>query len=483
MKSSVSSSRLALGVVISSTCLALTACGGGGSAPTPSPASVQTAPTLTSSSSVSVAENTTDAFYTAAASDPQNDPVSIELFSGPDADKLVLSANGELRFNENPNFDLPIDANLDNVYEITLRVTAGGESRTFPIRITVTNDREGVRVTRVASGIVDPVAFTNVINEPRLLIAERGGRVLIFDQTDGSITEDIYIRDNRSLGEIVAIGYGFPDSPYQEGTHLLTHSATEGLVLQAFNADRQLIGKMRLGDPWSEPTTASFINSGTLFLAIGDAGGTFAQDISSPYGKLIELRFFNPNAVASVPSPGTLVLSPETIGDGIQRPGGFSNEFGRLYLADQGSTVQHELTIFQTDWRPLDFGWPFYEGAEEVRSNPPAAVNGPSLVYPVGDGLKEGTGIVAGIVNDDNFNPALGNSYVFADTNGTIWSIPMPTLTDGFLQFPNRIENRTLDFVPDVGQIDSPIGFAMSTGSNEFFLLDADGEIFRIDSE
>lgn len=480
-------SRIALSTFVCSACLAVSACGGGGGSPapssSPSPAPVVTKPSLTSAVTVSVIENTEGTFYTATATDPQNDPITIELFSGADADKLVLEGNGGLRFNQSPNFDLPIDTNGDNTYEITLRVSAGGETRDYPVAITVTNDTEGVRVTRVATGFVDPVGFNNVANEPILLIAERGGRVMTFNHSTGVVAEDTFIRDNRSPSENLAISFGYATNAYQEGTYLITHSETDGLYLQAFNANRQLVGKQRLGDPWSAPTTASIINSGALFVAIGDAAGDAAQDVNSPYGKLIQLDFFNPNASASVPPPGTLVLRPTVIGDGIQRPGGFSNEFGRLYLADQGSTTEHDLTIFQTDWRPLDFGWPFYEGSKEVRANSPAAVNGPSLAYQVGDGRKQGSGIIAGLVNDDNFLPALGNSYVFADANGTIWSIPMPDLNSGFLNFANVIEDRSLDFVPDEGQIDSPVGFAMSTRSSEFFILDADGEIFRVDQQ
>ena len=121
MNFAMACSRFAVGTAAVSATLLLAACGGGGGSPTPGPAPTQpvsTAPSFTSAGSVSVIENTTGNFYTAEATDPQGDAITFSLFSGPDADKLVMDASGALRFNENPNFDLPIDANFDNVYEI-----------------------------------------------------------------------------------------------------------------------------------------------------------------------------------------------------------------------------------------------------------------------------------------------------------------------------------------------------------------------------
>lgn len=477
-------SRIALSTVVCSACLAVGACGGGGSpapSPSPSPPPANTKPVLTSASTVSVVENTTAAFYTATASDPQNDPITIELFSGPDADKLVMDADGNLRFNENPNYDLPIDANLDNTYEVTLRVSAGGESQNFPVRISVTNDREGVVVTRVAEGLVDPVAISPIPNEPTLLIAERDGRVFRFATDTNTLTEDLFIRDNRRQGEILSISFGFVDRPYQEGIYIVTHSATEGLMIQAFDPSKSATGFRTLGPSWASPTTVSMIRTQTLMIAVGSPEEAQAQDASSPYGKLIELALIDPYSGASLPRPETLILSPETIGDGIQRPGGFSPAADFIYLADQGSTTEHELTIFRKDWRPLDFGWPFYEGAQEVRTNAPQAVNGPTLVYNVGEGFKEGDGIIAGLLNDYRFLPELGDNYIFADLNGTIFSVPRARLVDGFRHTTNVFEDKSEDFVPDVGLIDNPIAISGGSGTDSFYILDADGELFRVE--
>src|SRR5690606_35516190 len=94
-----------------------------------------------------------------------------------------------------PNFDLRADADGNNIYQVTLRATAGGQAVTRDLAITVTNDREGISVTRIATGLVDPAGMTLQLEQlrtrsyPVLLIAEKGGRVLELDGQTGALTE------------------------------------------------------------------------------------------------------------------------------------------------------------------------------------------------------------------------------------------------------------------------------------------------------
>ncbi len=473
--------RAALGVSASVAVFAVSGCGGGGSSSGSPPSSgTPTRPSFTSSATPSVAENTAGVFYTVTATDPQSDPITYSLFSGVDADKFVLESNGGLRFNRAPNFDLPVDANLDNVYEVILRATAGGETTDLALRVRVTNDVEGVQVTRVASGLVDPVAFARVPGEETLLVAEKGGRVLRFNSATNAVSEDAFVRDNRRPGEVLAVSYGYQGNIWQEGVYLVTHSPADGLMIQAFNSIRGTTGFEKLGPAWTAPTTVSMIRSGSIFIAVGSPAESDAQNAATPYGKLIELPFIDPYAGASVLPANVVNIRPQIIGDGIRRPGGFSEGFGQGLLADRGGSREHELTIFLANARPLDFGWPFYEGAQETRANPPAAVNGPTLVYPFGNGTKQGDGIVAGLINDYRFLPGGGDAYIFADINGTIFSVPTARLFDGFRHTINVFENRSEDFAPDIGKIDGPIGFGPGTGTSHFFILDRDGEIFKV---
>lgn len=469
--------------------LALASCGGGGgnSAPSPTPASVASPPSFTSDTTVSVAENTEDNFYTATASDPDNNALTFSIASGADAGKFVLEANGNLRFSEAPNFDLPTDADLDNTYEVVLRVQAGGEQATLALDVSVTNDREGIVVRRVAQGIVDPVAIVQRQGQPLLFIAERNGRVLRFNQDDNSIVEDIFIRDNRRPGEILAIGHAFSNQPFQTGTYMVTHSPTDGLLLQAFNQDRGVASFVKLADPWTSPVTVSFTYLPEVMIAIGSPGETDAQDPSTLYGKLIRLPILDPFSGASFPRG--ILMAPEIIGDGIQRPGGFALRDSLFLtgevsiLADQGTTDFHELTVFQTDARPIDFGWPFYEGALATGDNSPAQVNGPNLVYEFGTGRKQGEGVIAGQLFRSSFDPAFGDAFVFFDVNGTVFSIEADKLTDGLLHTADEFEDKTQDFQPDEGEIGTLVGYGAGIASTFFYLLDSDGELFEVSQD
>lgn len=464
----------------------LAACGGGGGSSSggggPSPP-VATAPSFTSSTATSVTENRASTFYTATATDPQNDTIAISIAGGADGDKFVLESGGALRFNAAPNFDLPADADADNVYEVILRALAGGEAATLALRVTVTNDREGIVVRRVVTGIGEAVAMDAYSSPSQMLVADRAGRVLVVDTQTGTVREETFVRDNRISGEILAIARGFPGQTYQDGIYIVTHSPTQGLWLQGFNPALQRMIRVRMGDPWSAPVTASLVAQRELYIAIGDREGNRAQNSSSPYGKLYRIAEYCLYCSASLPLAGTLAGVPVLYGDGIQMPGGFSREADYLHLADRGSTRLHELTRFRRDWQPLDFGWPFYEGNVTLGTNPPAPVNGPTIVYSLGQGRVEGSGIVAGLLNDANFFEELGERYVFGDTRGAIFAFNRNLFFDGRLHGAGEIENRTLDFAPDVGTLNAVAAIVQGSGSDHFFILDADGEIFRVSGE
>ena len=67
--------------------------------------------------------------------------------SGDDAGDFQLSSAGALSFSSQPNFELPADADTDNVYEVTLQATVGDITDTYDVVVTVTNAEEAGTVT------------------------------------------------------------------------------------------------------------------------------------------------------------------------------------------------------------------------------------------------------------------------------------------------------------------------------------------------
>ncbi|RYD95119.1 MAG: hypothetical protein EOP61_20365, partial [Sphingomonadales bacterium] len=131
--------------------LLLAACSSGGSGgggipgPTPTPSGPNTAPTFTSATTATVVENAALA-YTATATDAQSNPITYSITGGADAARFSISAGGTLSFATAPNFDLPADADGDNVYQVQLGASDGALSATLNLAVNVTNSREGIAV-------------------------------------------------------------------------------------------------------------------------------------------------------------------------------------------------------------------------------------------------------------------------------------------------------------------------------------------------
>ena len=88
---------------------------------------------------VDYAENDTVAVATYTADGPAS---ATWTLSGDDAGDFTISNGGELTFRSSPNYESPADADMDNVYQVTVEADAGGEMGTVAVTITVTNEDE-----------------------------------------------------------------------------------------------------------------------------------------------------------------------------------------------------------------------------------------------------------------------------------------------------------------------------------------------------
>ena len=109
------------------------------------------APIFSSGAIASTAENvaTNVAVYTALAPDADgtaaNNTVSYSLASGGDNDLFDIDAvSGAVTFKNSPNFEVPLDANGDNVYDITVTASDGlaAHDTTQSVSITVTDEND-----------------------------------------------------------------------------------------------------------------------------------------------------------------------------------------------------------------------------------------------------------------------------------------------------------------------------------------------------
>ena len=91
-------------------------------------------------------ENSTDEVGTYMASGPDADMATWTLM-GDDMGDLSISTSGVLTFDATPNFEMPMDEDMDNTYMVTVKAEAGGEMDMVDVTVTVTNADDDGTVT------------------------------------------------------------------------------------------------------------------------------------------------------------------------------------------------------------------------------------------------------------------------------------------------------------------------------------------------
>ena len=66
---------------------------------------------------------------------------------GADGGDFRISNDGMLTFASSPNYEMPADADTDNVYMVTVKATSGTNSATREVTVTVTNEDDDGTVT------------------------------------------------------------------------------------------------------------------------------------------------------------------------------------------------------------------------------------------------------------------------------------------------------------------------------------------------
>ena len=123
-------------------------------------------------------ENGTDAVGTYTVSGGSMSEMANLTLMGDDAGDFTISDGGMLRFMSSPNYEMPMDADTDNTYMVTVKAEVGGEMTTHPVTVTVANVDEPGTVTLWVG--TDPLTGPAVVGE-----ALTG---LVVD-SDGSVTD------------------------------------------------------------------------------------------------------------------------------------------------------------------------------------------------------------------------------------------------------------------------------------------------------
>ncbi|MBM0170697.1 cadherin repeat domain-containing protein [Altererythrobacter sp. C41] len=471
VSSSLSRAMSRSSLVLAGACL-VSACGGSdGSSPTPSPSN--RAPTLSvDRNAATIAENLTGTLFTLQADDPDGDTLTYSL-SGEDAQHFAVDANGQIGFRNAPNYDLFADANHDNSYVLSAHVSDGrGGSRSVELTVEVRNDKEAVSTT-LAANFDDPGVLVVPVNRrDELLVVKSDGSLIQFDI--GGSTQTL-------LGNIFLTGEtGRVLSAIQDRAWIFVMITIEGRgtfvrFFHATDANASRPTPMLADGVDRNATGILLLANGFVSAALGDPTGSSAQNASSGFGKLFRLNF-DPYCGASLLS---VCLQSEVVGEGIHDPGGAGSYRGLAFLLDRGTIHQDELTYFDPEARPLDFGWPAREGVYERSANPPADVNGPFLTFERGSGYGRSTGLVGGAVYT-GVNTSLKDKLVFAEASGKILAAPASFMTDGALHTGFEVEDRSADFTPASGTMGVPKS-VLTAHDGTMFILNAAGDLYRVE--
>lgn len=487
-------------IILPAIFLILASCGGGGGGGSAPPAP-NTAPSFTSLQTATVIENMTAA-YQATASDPEGNALTFSIAGGADAARFSISTAGALSFTPAPDFDLPSDADGNNVYAVQIRVSDGTNSVDQLVNITVNNSREGIAVRRVATGFSQPLFVSAIPGDARVYVVERGGGVYLFDPATGTRTQVLNIGNLSTDGERGLLGLApRPD-----------HATSRKLLAVATAPDGAVeVREYTLGLPQSSTAYLTVLSTphgdfnnhnggwigfgpdGHAYVGIGDGGGggdpqNNAQNTNVRLGKILRIAI-NPDPFAGaspvyyIPAPGNPFISGG--GDrwiyalGLRNPFRASFFGNRLLIGDVGQGAVEEIDMVSTTQPGRNFGWRFLEGTQPFNGTAPGGLTPPVAEYSHGTGPRQGNSVTGGYVYRGPVT-SLRDRYVFADfVRGNIWTVPSASLVDGQTLNSSQFERRNEDFAPDAGTINQLVSFGEDNAGN-LYIVDFDGEIFIV---
>ena len=494
--------------------LLLAACDGGGDGggTFKAPLSSNSPPSFTSPQSARVVENTSGTVLTVTAHDPDGDPLTISLTGGADAPLMRLGPDGALSFLTPPDFEVPTDANRNNIYEVMLTVSDGLTKVNQSVRIFVTDDANGsFAVHRVGSGFAQPLFLTAMPDgSGRVLVVERAGRIRILDPATGAIATapfldivgEVATRGERGLLAVaLAPDYMTSGRAYVFLTKLGGRIELRRYTSPTANRDAldPATGDLLLAIP--HPRTnhnggwLGFGRDGLLYMATGDGGGPLdpdgnAQNRNSLLGKMLRLDVTrdhfpsDPERDYGIPAANPFARgggAGEVWLYGLRNP--FRNSFdratGEVWIADVGQDAIEEINRVRIRQGGFNFGWPLFEGTQPLQGTDPAGLTMPVTQYEHGTEPLQGESVTGGFVYRGPVEPLQG-LYIFADfIRNNIWSVPAASLSQGSTAPSSIFTVRNVDFAPDAGSLTNIVSFG-EDGDGNLFIVSIAGEVFMI---
>lgn len=473
---------------------------------------------ISSPSAVAINEGVTGTVYTLAASDPDGDTLTRELVSGGDAGVFAFNAaTGTLSLNTALNFAAPQDANGDNIYEVTFRVSdgrGGTVTRLVQIRVQAAAGSASMALRRVATGLSAPLYLEGIPGTDRVVVLEKDGRARVVNPETGVIEGTDFLNVSSEIsdaGEQGLVGIAFSPDFLTDRTLFvnLTNNAgnTEIRRYQTSVANPLVVDVSTMDviltinqiDEFHNGGWLGFGNDGLLYIATGDGGGVTAgadlnaQNTASLLGKILRIDVFGADAYPAdnlrdyaIPSgnafPGGTGGAAEIFAVGLRNPwrSSFDPQTGDLFIADVGQGAIEEINRMRPGDAGANYGWAQREGTQTYDGPDSPAYTPPVAEYGHGGGPTQGNSITGGYVYRGNIAP-IRDHYLFADfVSGNVWSVPVSSLVVGQTLAASQFNRLNDQLIPDAGTLGDISSFGLDN-DGQIYIISIGGSVFRIE--
>lgn len=485
---------------------------GGGGGGNPPPAN-NNPPVITSPATASVPENSAGTVYQVTATDADGNALTYTISGGPDAARFRVSNTGAVTFVSPPDFEGPADVGADNVYNVQVAVSDGIDTRALNVAITVTNvGPDNFVVNRVGTGFASPTFLAPLPDGTgRVIVLERAGRMAVLNPSNGTSTTFMDLTGQTTTdGENGLLGFATAPNFATSGIFYVFLTNTAGdIEVRRYST---FAGQLDVGNPASgdviiripHPGQSNhnggwigFGNDGFLYIATGDGGGANdpagnAQNKNVLLGKILRIDVAtdafpaDPDKDYAIPTGNPFATTggaPEVWAFGLRNPYRASIDpvTGNLWIGDVGQAAREEINLMLPTPGGSNFGWNFFEGTTTVGTGTaPTGTTPPVAEYAHGTGEREGNSVTGGYVYRGPVESLNGN-YFFGDyVNGNIWSFRVAQAALGTTIASSAFTLRKTAFAPVGGGTINNISSFGVDQSNNLYIVDFDGEIFRV---
>jgi len=349
-------------------------------------------------------------------------------------------------------------------------------------------DGAAITTAIIAEDMGEPVFLTSPLDDRRMFVVDKAGRILILSGGTAKEQPFLDIRDLVSTGnEQGLLGLAFHPDYANNGRFFVNYTDTDG--------DTQIVEYKVSGDPDVADSTPvatllsidqpfanhnggwiAFGPDNYLYIGMGDGGSGGdpegnGQNLDALLGKILRLDVDSAKPYA-IPPTNPFASgggAPEIFLYGLRNPWRNAFDGDNLYIADVGQSQFEEIHVVTTADAGANLGWNIMEGAHCFK--PRRGCDQTGLVLPIHEYEHDaGCSITGGYVYRGKAIPELAGRYFYADyCIGTLMSF-------------RYADGRAVDHVSLSAQLGTfdPVNSFGVDADGELYLLLAGGTIAKI---